>query len=159
MLISLILSDSAVLIVTAQCFSEIHGVGDVFLCYRRHFRRQSTLFPVFRVRFRTRTLLIGKTEPLFTQRIILRDALAHEIHEAKIVLGLCVALFRRLAIPPRRFDVIFPDASARFVHDSQIVLGRGVAQLRQRSPDSERGPILSAFIGDEYASPLIFIMV
>ena len=80
----------------------------------------------FTRRFKSRP---GKVEPYMGQRIILRDALVSEVHDAEIVLRVWVALLSGPAIPYRRLGIILWHALAVVVQGVQIVLRLSLSLL------------------------------
>ena len=78
--------------------------------------------------------------------VVLRDARAVSVQNAKIELRDAVALLRGFAIPLDRLGVIPQHALAALVQDAQVELRLSVALLGQRMPEPERCCVITASI-------------
>ena len=65
--------------------------------------------------------------PLHRQSIVLRHALAYEIHDAEGPLSVGITLVGGLAMPPRGLSIVLRHALAGAIHVAEVKLSAGIA--------------------------------
>ena len=65
----------------------------------------------------------GFAVPEYGLLVVLWDALAFFVHEAKVILGLGIALFGGLSVPECSLLVVLGYTLAIFIHDAEVELG------------------------------------
>ena len=87
-----------------------------------------------------------EAKPYQSFDVVLRRALAFDVHDPEIGLGVGVALVGCEAIPLQRLSVVLRHTLAVGIHEPEIKLGVGVALVGKRAPKPKGGCVVAFVI-------------